>query len=106
MRVTEKSFGQDIIIRGGENIFPREIEDVLLTHPAVANASVCGVPDPYYGEEACVGPSPLMSQICAWVALKDGLLASEAELKDFVRAALAKYKAPRYILLRGDFPLT
>jgi fatty-acyl-CoA synthase len=88
---------KDMVIRGGENIYPREIEEFLFTHPAIEQASVVGVPDPKYGEE-----------LCAWVKLKSG--ASTAltadDLRGFCREKLAHYKVPRYVKLVTSFPQT
>jgi fatty-acyl-CoA synthase len=86
---------KDMVIRGGENIYPREIEEFLFTHPAVEQASVVGVPDPKFGEE-----------LCAWIKLKPGAAISEDEIRDFCRAKLAKYKVPRYVKFVTAFPQT
>ena len=74
---------KDMVIRGGENIYPREIEEFLFTHPAVEQVSVVGLPDPKYGEE-----------LCAWIKLKAGASATEDQIRDFCRAKLAHYKVP------------
>ncbi len=86
---------KDMVIRGGENIYPREIEEFLFTHPAVEQSAVVGVPDPKYGEE-----------LCAWVKLKAGRTCTEEELRDFCRAELARYKVPRYVKFVDSFPQT
>jgi fatty-acyl-CoA synthase len=86
---------KDMVIRGGENIYPREIEEFLFTHPAIEQATVVGLPDPKYGEE-----------LCAWVKLKAGAAATEDELRGFCRANLAHYKVPRYIRFVDSFPQT
>ena len=86
---------KDMIIRGGENIYPREIEEFLYTHPAVSDVQVVGVPDEKYGEE-----------VCACVILKKDCTATEEELIEFVRSGLSKFKAPRYVLLMDTFPMT
>jgi fatty-acyl-CoA synthase len=86
---------KDMVIRGGENIYPREIEEFLFTHPAVEQVAVFGVPDPKFVEE-----------LCAWVKLKAGAVTSEDELRRFCRAKLAHYKVPRYIHLVTEFPQT
>jgi fatty-acyl-CoA synthase len=86
---------KDMVIRGGENIYPREIEEFLFTHPAVEQASVVGVPDPKYGEE-----------LCAWVKLKAGATATEEELCCFCKSNLARYKVPRYVKFVDSFPQT
>src|SRR5260370_32124227 len=85
----------DMIIRGGENIYPREIEDVLFTHPSIAEAAVVGVPDDKWGE-----------QVAAFVRFAAGATANEAELTEFVRERLAHFKAPRYWVFVEDYPLT
>jgi fatty-acyl-CoA synthase len=86
---------KDMVIRGGENIYPREIEEFLFTHPAVADVQVVGVPDEKYGEE-----------LCAWVRLKEGASASGEELRRFCRGKIATYKIPRYVLVVDGFPMT
>jgi fatty-acyl-CoA synthase len=86
---------KDMLIRGGENIFPREIEEFLFQHPKVEQAEVIGVPDPKYGEE-----------ICAWVKLLEGEQATADELRDFCREKIAHFKIPRYILFVDEFPMT
>ena len=83
----------DMIIRGGENIYPREIDDLLYTHPAVAAAAVVGVPDPLYGEE-----------VAAFVVLKDGSATTQTEIIDFCRRHLADYKCPKTIHFVPDIP--
>ena len=86
---------KDMIIRGGENVYPREIEEFLYTHPKVADAQVIGVPDEKYGEE-----------IMAWVQLADGVACTEDELKEFCRGKIAHFKVPRYIAFVNEFPMT
>lgn len=86
---------KDMVIRGGENIYPREIEEFLFTHPAVEQASVVGVPDPKYGEE-----------LCAWIKLKQECTATEEEIRDFCRAKLAHFKVPRHVRFVSGFPQT
>jgi len=86
---------KDMIIRGGENIYPREIEEFLYTHPQVADAQVIGVPDLKYGE-----------QIMAWVQLVEGEQLTEDELKEFCRGKIAHFKVPRYIAFVSEFPMT
>jgi long-chain acyl-CoA synthetase len=83
----------DMIIRGGENIYPREIDDVLYTHPAVAHAAVIGVPDELYGEE-----------VAAFIVLKDGQTANADEVMAFCREHLADYKCPKTIQFVDDIP--
>ena len=77
---------KDMIIRGGENIYPREIEEFLFTHPRIQDAKVVGIPDEKYGEEVCV-----------WVKLKEGELISEDEIRAFCKDHIAYFKVPRYI---------
>ena len=87
---------KDMVIRGGENVYPREIEEFLYTHPDVVDAQVVGVPDVKYGEE-----------LCAWVKLKDGAgeLTAEA-VREFASGRLAHYKIPRYVVVVEEFPMT
>jgi fatty-acyl-CoA synthase len=86
---------KDMIIRGGENIYPREIEEFLYTHPAVADVQVIGVPSERYGEE-----------VMAWVCLREGASASEDDLAAFCTGKIARYKIPRYWKFVDSFPLT
>ena len=86
---------KDMIIRGGENIYPREIEEFLYTHPKISDAQVIGVPDAKYGEA-----------VCAWVRLHEGVTATEDELLQFCRGQIATYKIPRYIRFTAEFPTT
>ena len=87
---------KDMIIRGGENVYPREIEEFLYTHPDVVDAQVVGVPDAKYGEE-----------VMAWVKLKPGApQMTPASLKEFCTGKLAHYKIPRYVHLVEEFPMT
>jgi fatty-acyl-CoA synthase len=86
---------KDMIIRGGENIYPREIEEFLYTHPDVADVQVIGVPDERYGE-----------QVCAWVVLKEGAPLTEEELREFCHGNIARYKIPHYIRFVDSFPMT
>jgi fatty-acyl-CoA synthase len=86
---------KDMVIRGGENIFPREIEEFLYTHPKISDVQVIGVPDPKYGEE-----------IAAWVKLKPGEQATEEDIKEFCRGKIAHYKVPRYVKFVDSFPMT
>lgn len=85
---------KDMIIRGGENIYPKEIEEFLYTYPKVEDVQVIGVPDPGYGEE-----------IMACIILKKGETATEEEIKDYVRQNMAKHKIPRYISFTDSFPM-
>jgi fatty-acyl-CoA synthase len=86
---------KDMIIRGGENVYPREIEEFLYTHPDVADVAVIGVPDEKYGEE-----------VMAWVQLREGSSLSADELRDFCRGKIAHYKVPRYVEIVEQFPMT
>ena len=86
---------KDMIIRGGENIYPREIEEFLYTHPAIQDVQVIGVPDEKYGEE-----------VMAWIVPKQGCSVSETELKDFCRGKIAHFKIPRYVTFTDSFPMT
>ena len=86
---------KDMLIRGGENIYPREIEEFLFRHPKVQSVQVFGVPDVKYGEE-----------ICAWVVLKPGQDCTEDDIRDYCRDQIAHYKVPRYIRLVQDMPMT
>ncbi|HTP41526.1 MAG TPA: AMP-binding protein [Nitrospiria bacterium] len=86
---------KEMIIRGGEKIFPREIEDYLFTHPNVAEAAVFGVPDPFYGEE-----------VAAWIQLHPGKRATEEEIREFCKGRIAHFKIPRYISFVKEFPMT
>ncbi|NLY43408.1 MAG: AMP-binding protein [Clostridiaceae bacterium] len=85
---------KDMIIRGGENIYPKEIEDFIYTHPKVKDVQVIGVPDKQYGEE-----------IMACVILKDGETLTADELREYIRSNLAKHKTPRYIEFVTEFPM-
>ena len=85
---------KDMIIRGGENIYPKEIEEFIYTHPKVSDVQVIGIPDEQYGEE-----------IVACVILKEGETMTEEEMKDFVRSHMAKYKVPRYVDFVKEFPM-
>ena len=86
---------KDMLIRGGENIFPREIEEYLYQHPKIEQAEVIGVPDPKYGE-----------QVCAWIKLREGETATAEEIKAFCRDKIAHFKIPHYIKFVDAFPLT
>ncbi|MBI1211988.1 MAG: AMP-binding protein [Alphaproteobacteria bacterium] len=86
---------KDMVIRGGENIYPREVEEYLFRHPKVAEVSVVGVPDDKYGEE-----------LCAWIKLKPGERAHEDEIKAYARNNIAHYKVPRYVRFVESFPMT
>ncbi|MBX7448021.1 AMP-binding protein [Mycolicibacterium sp. 3033] len=87
---------KDLVIRGGENIYPREIEEFLYTHPDIEDAQVIGVPDPIYGEE-----------VCAWLRMRPGRPPLDAAaLRQFASEALAHYKIPRYVHVVEEFPMT
>ena len=87
---------KDMLIRGGENVYPREVEEFLYTHPDVLDVQVIGVPDARYGEE-----------IMAWVKLREGAAELTADdVRAFAAGRLAHYKIPRYVLIVDDFPMT
>jgi fatty-acyl-CoA synthase len=86
---------KDMIIRGGENIYPRELEELLYSHPKVSEAQVIGLPDLKYGEE-----------VCAWVRLREGQSTTEDEIREFCRGQVATYKIPRYVRFVTEFPTT
>ena len=86
---------KDMIIRGGENIYPREVEEFLHTHPAVGEAQVIGVPDAKYGEE-----------LMAWVRVKAGHTITTDEISSYCKGKIATYKIPRYWKLVDEFPMT
>jgi len=86
---------KDMVIRGGENIFPREIEEFLYRNPKVQQAQVFGVPDEKYGEE-----------LCAWIELRPGEAASEDEIREFCKGQITHFKIPRYIRFVEEFPMT
>lgn len=86
---------KDMVIRGGENIYPREIEEFLYRHPDVSDVQVIGVPDPRFGEE-----------LCAWIVLRQGAILEEGAIQAFCRGHIAHYKIPRYIRFVEAFPTT
>jgi fatty-acyl-CoA synthase len=87
---------KDMVIRGGENIYPREIEEFLYTHPDVVDAQVIGVPDSRYGEE-----------LCAWIRMREGAQPLDADsVREFATGKLAHYKIPRYVMVVDEFPMT
>ena len=86
---------KDMVIRGGENVYPREVEEYLFRHPKVQEVQVFGVPDEKYGEE-----------LCAWIVLREGETAQEEEIKAFCRDQIAHYKIPRYIRFKDVLPMT
>jgi fatty-acyl-CoA synthase len=86
---------KDMVIRGGENVYPREIEEFLYSHPAIADVQVVGVPDTRYGEE-----------LCAWIVVRDGHTVSDADVREFCAGQLAHFKVPRYVMVVEEFPMT
>jgi fatty-acyl-CoA synthase len=86
---------KDMIIRGGENIYPREIEDYIFSHPKVAEIAVFGIPDEYYGEE-----------IMAWIQLHEGETSTADEIRDYCRDHIAHFKIPGHIWFVDEFPMT
>jgi fatty-acyl-CoA synthase len=86
---------KDMVIRGGENVYPREVEEFLHRHPAVQNVQVFGVPDPRYGEE-----------LCAWIQLREGASADAEAIREFCRGQIAHFKIPRHLRFVGEFPMT
>jgi fatty-acyl-CoA synthase len=86
---------KDLVIRGGENVYPREVEEYLYRHPKVEDVTVVGVPDPRFGEE-----------LCAWIRLRPGEAATAEEITAFCRGQIAHYKIPRYIRFVDSFPMT
>jgi fatty-acyl-CoA synthase len=86
---------KDLVIRGGENVYPREVEEFLYGHDKVQAVQVCGVPDAKYGEV-----------VCAWIQLKPGTSSTEEEVREFCKEQIAHYKIPRYIRFVSEFPMT
>ncbi len=86
---------KDLVIRGGENVYPREVEEFLYTHPDIVDVQVIGVPDVRYGEE-----------IMAWVQVREGATLSVEDVAEFCRGRIAHYKVPRYVHLTDEFPMT
>ena len=86
---------KDMVIRGGENLYPREIEEFLYTHPKIADVQIVGVPDKKYGEE-----------LCAWIRLQPGQRATEEDIRDFCKGKIAHHKIPRYVRFVDEFPMT
>ena len=86
---------KDMVIRGGENIYPREIEEFLFQHPGISDVQVFGVPDDLFGEE-----------LCTWIRPKGDVQITEAEIRDFCRDRIAHFKVPRYIRFVDEFPMT
>jgi len=86
---------KDMVIRGGENVYPREVEEFLYTHPAVKDVAVFGVPDERYGEE-----------LCAWIQVREGASVTEEEIREFCKGRIAHFKVPRYVQVVDAFPMT
>lgn len=86
---------KDMIIRGGENVYPREVEEFLFRHPKILDVAVVGVPDPRFGEV-----------VCAVVRLREGMASSEAEIQNYCQGQIAHYKVPRYVRFVDEFPMT
>jgi fatty-acyl-CoA synthase len=84
-----------MIIRGGENIYPREIEEFLLQHPQILDVQVVGLPDEKYGEE-----------VSAWIRLRPGATLTEEQVREFCRGRIAHYKIPRYVVFVEQYPTT
>lgn len=84
-----------MVIRGGENIYPREIEEWLFRHPKIQSVQVFGVPDTKYGEE-----------LCAWIVLRPGETATAEDIRDFCHGQIAHYKIPKYVRFVSDLPMT
>ena len=84
-----------MVIRGGENVYPREIEEFLYTHPEIADVQVIGVPDERYGEE-----------LMAWVVTRPGASLTTDDVREFCRGQIAHYKIPRYVKFVDSFPMT
>jgi fatty-acyl-CoA synthase len=86
---------KDLVIRGGENLYPREVEEFLFRHPKIQEVQVFGVADPRYGEE-----------LCAWIRLREGETMSEEEVRAFCEGQIAHQKVPRYVQFVDEFPMT
>ena len=86
---------KDVVIRGGENIYPREIEEFLFRHPTVEEVHVFGVPDTIYGEE-----------LCTWIKLKAGFCTTVEEIQGFCKGQISHYKIPRHVRFVDGFPMT
>ncbi|MGM9926379.1 MAG: AMP-binding protein [Bacillus sp. (in: firmicutes)] len=86
---------KDMIIRGGENIYPRELEEFFYTHPNILDVQIVGVPDPKYGEE-----------VFAWIILKEGATETEADIREYCKGRIAFHKIPRYIQFVDQYPMT
>ena len=92
-RITGRA--KDMIIRGGENVYPREVEEFLYTHPKIADVQVVGLPDVRLGEA-----------VLAWIRLKPGEQASEDEVREFCKGKIAHFKVPQYVRFVDAFPMT
>ena len=86
---------KEMVIRGGENIYPREIEEDFHQHPKISDVYVIGVPDIKYGEE-----------LCAWIKVEEGMTLTEEEIREFFNGKIARYKMPRYFRFCTEFPMT
>ncbi|HMN73504.1 MAG TPA: AMP-binding protein, partial [Rhodoblastus sp.] len=86
---------KDMVIRGGENVYPREIEEFLYRHPKIRDVQVVGLPDKRFGEE-----------LCAWIVPRENETITEEEVRDFCKGQIAYYKIPRYIKFVDGFPMT
>ena len=86
---------KDMVVRGGENVYPAEVENYLFRHPAVQEVQVFGVPDTRMGEE-----------VCAWIVLASGETVTEEDITSFCRGQIAHYKVPRYIRFKDALPMT
>lgn len=86
---------KDMVIRGGENVYPRELEEFLYQHPSIQDVQVVGVPDPKYGEE-----------LMAWIIAKDGVTLSAEEIRAYCKGKISHHKIPRYIEFTESYPMT
>jgi fatty-acyl-CoA synthase len=86
---------KDLVIRGGENIYPREVEEFLYGHPQIEDVQVIGVPDEKYGEE-----------LCAWIRVRGGAELTAGDIRAYCTGKIAHYKIPRYVRLTTEFPMT
>ncbi len=86
---------KDMVIRGGENVYPREVEEFLFSHPDITSVGVVGVPDERYGEE-----------LCAWIQVRSGATLTTEDVREFCQGKLAHYKIPRYVVVVDEFPMT
>jgi fatty-acyl-CoA synthase len=86
---------KDMLIRGGENVYPREVEEFLFRHPDIESVQVFGIPDEKYGEE-----------VCAWIVAKSGRTISADDIRDFCQGQIAHFKVPRYVRFVDSIPMT